>query len=386
MRLFPHLLATALLLSACGGSAPPRAFSESGPLPTTEVPADHLKVRFTGRVDLRDEKHPVFSYPGVELEIAFEADAVSARLADRGSDDAKNANRYQVLVNGKPTKEIVVTPKQELYELASALGPGKHHVALHRLTESKVGKTTFLGFVLHGNDARVVDLPERPARRLEVVGDSISCGYGNKASIPAPPKGNPTTGFTAQNENHYMAYGALTARVFGAALHTECVSGIGISRDYGGNAQNRMSDIFGRTLPSDAEPPWDFSRFVPDAVIVNLGTNDFGKGVPDDVSFIAAYEGFVAELRERYAHAHIVCATGPMTSDSWPAGEGRLSKFNAWVSGVVDRRKEGGDGNVSFLAFTPQSAPYGEDWHPTLATHRKLAGELSAHLKKVLGW
>jgi len=383
---FSHALALSILLAACGGSPPPRAFSEAGPLPTVEVPADHVKLRFTGRIDLRDESRPLFSYSGVELGIAFEGDAVSIRLADRGSDDPKKANRYQVIVDGKPTKEIVVSPKQELYELAAALGPGKHYVVVHRLTESSVGKTALLGFVLHGHDAKVVDPPERPERRLEVVGDSISCGYGNKVSIPAPPKGNPTTGFTAQNENHYLAYGALTARALGAELHTECISGIGVSRDYAGNAQNRMPDLFKRTLASDAEPIWDFSRYTPDAVIVNLGTNDFGKGLPDDVTFIASYEGFIAELRERYARAHIVCATGPMTTDAWPAGEGRLSKFNAWVRGVVDRRKEGGDDNISFLPFTPQTAPYGEDWHPTLATHKKLSAELTAHLKKTLGW
>src|SRR5262249_9508515 len=153
----------------------------------------HVEVRFTGRVDLRNEARPVFSYPGVELEIAFEGDAISARLADQSSADAKKANRYQVVVNGKPSKELLVSPKQELYELACALGPGQHRVVLHRMTESSVGKTAFLGFVLHGKGARVIDLPERPARRLEVVGDSISCGYGNKLSIAAPPKGNPGT-------------------------------------------------------------------------------------------------------------------------------------------------------------------------------------------------
>jgi len=385
-RFSPTALAVTFLLAACGGSPPPRAFSESGPLPTFQVPADHVKVRLTGRFDLRNEAQPVFSYPGTALEVAFEADAVSVRLADRGSDDPKKSNRYQVVVNGKPTQEVVVSPKQELYEVASKLGPGQHRVALYRLTESNVGKTAFLGFVLHGKDARVLDLPARPKRRIEVIGDSISCGYGNKLSIEPPPKGNPTTGFTPQNENHYLTYGALTARTFDAELHTECVSGIGVTRDYGGNTQNQMPDIFARTMPSDAEPGWDFARYVPDAVIINLGTNDFGKGVPDDVTFIAAYEGFVAQLRELYPRAHLVCATGPTTSDTWPAGEARLTMYNAWVSGVVERRNQGGDDAISFLAFTPQKPPFGEDWHPTLATHKKMSAELNAHLRKELGW
>ncbi len=63
-----------------------------------------------------------------------------------------------------------------------------------------------------------------------------------------------------------------------------------------------------------------------------------------------------------------------------------MTKINAWVSGVVERRRQGGDDKISFFALTPQSAPFGEDWHPTLATHAKMSKELTAHLKKSLGW
>jgi lysophospholipase L1-like esterase len=383
---FPRSLALGLLLAACSGSPPAKGPAKARPLPTLEVPADHVQVRLTGRSDQRDEKKPVFSYSGVQLELAFEAQAVSIELGDRSSTDPKSSNHYQVVIDGKLGRELAVTPRQERYELASGLGPGPHHVVLHRLTESHVGKTAFHGFVLHGQGARVLELPPRPARKLEIVGDSITCGYGNELSIAAPPKGNPSTGFTAQNENHYLSYGALSARALGAELSTICFSGKGVSRDYDGNAENQMPELFTRTIPMEPEPGWNFARFQPDAVIVNLGSNDFGKGVPDQVTFTAAYEGFVAQLRELYPRAHLACLTGPTITDSWPAGEGRLSKLNAWISGVVERRRQGGDDNMSFLALTPQTAPYGEDWHPSLATHRKMAAELQAHLKKTLGW
>ena len=54
--------------------------------------------------------------------------------------------------------------------------------------------------------------------------------------------------------------------------------------------------------------------------------------------------------------------------------------------GVVERRNQGGDDAISFLAFTPPKPPFGEDWHPTLATHKKMSAELNAHLRKELGW
>ncbi|HEV8244264.1 MAG TPA: SGNH/GDSL hydrolase family protein [Polyangiaceae bacterium] len=390
--MFRHArLTTAITLLAlgfgCGGdSNSKRAMTTAGPLPSIAVAPTDPHVRLTGRVDLRDAERPRFSYPGVSIELAFEGEAVTVRLADQGSSEAKKSNHYQVVVDGKPTKDLAVTAGDHEYELATNLPAGPHRVALYRMTESFVGKTELVGLRVFGKQAKLSDLPARPRHRLEIVGDSITCGYGDEARIEPPPKGNPTTGFTAENENHFLSYGAIAARELDAELYTECVSGIGVSRDFGGKATEQMPDLYLRTFPGDAEPRWNFDKYTPDAVIVNLGTNDFGKGVPDDVTFIAGYEGFVAEIRELYPHAQIVCVTGTMVSDAWPPGENRLSKLNGWVSGVVERRRQGGDSNVSFLALTPQSPPFGEDWHPTLATQRKMASELVAHLKKVLTW
>ncbi len=375
-----------LCAAACGGDKPPPKAPARQALPATDVAADDVHVRLTGRVDLHDAKRPQFAYPGSVVELAFEGAGLNVLLLDHGSSDPKKSNHYQVLIDGKEGKEFALTSGEMEYELAGGLGAGAHHVALYRLTEASVGKTELVGLRVFGKNAKLLDLPPRPSKRLEIVGDSITCGYGNEATIEPPPKGNPTSGFTAENENHYLSYGAIAARELGAELHTECVSGIGISRDYGGKTTDQMPDLFLRTFPYDPEPRWTFDKYIPDAVIVNLGTNDFGKGVPDQVTFTAAYEGFVAALREAYPHAHLATITGPMVSDAWPAGEQRLSKLNAWVSGVVERRRQGGDHNVSFLALTPQSPPFGEDWHPTVKTHRKMAGELTAHLKSAIAW
>ena len=218
------------------------------------------------------------------------------------------------------------------------------------------------------------------------MGDSITCGYGNEAKIDAPPGGNPSTGFTAENEDHYLSYGALAARLLEAELHTVCISGIGVTRDYGGKTSDQMPALFGRTLPFDAEGAWDFGSYVPDAVLVNLGTNDFGQGVPDQASFERAYDAFLADLRQRYPNALLACLTGPMLTYSWPAGEERLTKINRWVNGAVERRKAQGDGKISFLALAPQTSPFGEDWHPTLDTHARMAREVTGHLREKLAW
>ena len=97
------------------------------------------------------------------------------------------------------------------------------------------------------------------------------------------------------------------------------------------------------------------------------------------------YRAFM-HLRRHYPNAHLTCLTGPMFTNSWPAGEERLTKINQWVSGAVERRKAQGDARISFFALAPQTPPFGEDWHPTLDTHARMSRELEGHLREKLGW
>jgi hypothetical protein len=38
---------------------------------------------------------------------------------------------------------------------------------------------------------------------------------------------------------------------------------------------------------------------------------------------------------------------------------------------------------VHYLAFTPQTAPYGEDWHPSAATHEAMATRLTEFIRSL---
>ena len=49
------------------------------------------------------------------------------------------------------------------------------------------------------------------------------------------------------------------------------------------------------------------------------------------------------------------------------------TSIRADVQEVVDSFVTGGDSNVFYFEFAPQSSPYGEDWHPTVATHEAMA-------------
>jgi lysophospholipase L1-like esterase len=333
------------------------------------------RIQRVGRID-ETSASPAFSYPGVSIKARFMGDAVDLLLQDHGAGGERTTNYYQVTLDGQAPVKFAVRGSQTVYELGRGLASGEHTVEIVKLTESEVGWSEFQGLRIHGE---LLEPPARPARRLEFIGDSITCGYGNEVSIPA--SGNPTTGFHSVNENVTRTYGWLTARALGAEGMTVCYSGRGVYRNNTGSTVDTLPQLYERVLAHQATPRWEPPRYVPDVVVINLGTNDFARGTPDAALFTQAYEEFVTRLRGRYPQARIVCAVGPMLNDYYPRGENQWTTIQAWVSGMVRGFNERGDPHVYYLAFTPQREPYGEDWHPTAATHAEMATRLTEFIQ-----
>jgi lysophospholipase L1-like esterase len=242
------------------------------------------------------------------------------------------------------------------------------------------GKAQVLAFVLHGSTLLPVALP---TRRLEFVGDSITCGYGDEVETTTPAQSH----YTTRGSNGHKAYGAVTAALLGAQYSAVAYSGRGISRSYAGGGGQVMSDLYLNSVPEDPQANrWDPAQYVPDAVIVNLGTNDFSTPGVDRVSFVARYTSFLATLRGYYPGAALVAALGPMLSDYYPPGANAWTNVQADVKAAVAARLAAGDRNIHLITFSPQQGPWGEDWHPTTATHAQMAWQLSQDLKLILGW
>jgi lysophospholipase L1-like esterase len=320
------------------------------------------------------------------VHVRFRGTGLDLRLKDYGGGTPETTNYYDVTIDGGEPTLLEVSPGQELYRLVSGLSHGEHQLELFKRVEaapggkSGAGKAQILGFVLHGNEL----LPaKRPERRLEFVGDSITCGYGNELETTNPDAHH----YTSRNSNGHLAYGAVTASLLGAQYSAVAYSGRGMSRNFGGGGGQLLPDMYLDSVPEDAAAGrWQPAQYVPDAVIINLGTNDFSTTGVDRALFVHNYTAFLATLRGYYPNAALVAALGPMLSDSYPPGEKAWTNAQADVQRATLARVQAGDQNVHFLAFSPQTAPYGEDWHPTRATHRKMAEQLSTSLKRILGW
>jgi lysophospholipase L1-like esterase len=321
--------------------------------------------RFIGRFDMSNPNAPVSEWSGTAVSLRFKGTAIGVTLTD-GTNDV-----FEVVLDGTHTV-VPTTGGTTKYMLGTGLSDGPHDLLLYRRTEAFWGDTIFGGFDVDPSAYLAGD--PVPTRRLEVIGDSISAGYGDEGTYPCT--------FMPATEDHYLTYEALAARSVGADLNTNAWSGIGMLRDNTGKTTDQMPTLYLRTLPvKDTTSSWDFSKFVPDAVIINLGTNDFATGDPG-MPFQATYTTFVTALRGHYSKARIFLAVGPMLSGaSYDAAKGYLTN-------VIAARSTAGDKNLALLEFGTQDPAdgLGCDSHPTLKTHQKMSDKLVAALKADLGW
>jgi lysophospholipase L1-like esterase len=340
---------------------------QAEPLPVEIGPRDPA-IRLVGRFDDRDPAGPRMAWAGSTVAVKFEGSALNVQLKSSGADE------FQVVIDGAPTSVLKVTKDATVYKVASGLTGKEHMAELFKRTEPLVGQTQLLGFQLE-KGGKLLPNPSKLTRRIEVVGDSITCGYGNEAAKESEH-------FTPGTENNYQAYGAMAARDLKAEYVAVAWSGKWL---FGDNAIPLLYDL---ALPSDPQSKWDFKRWAPNAVVINLGTNDFGPRNPTEKEWQDAYKAFIARLRTNYPQCHVFCAVGSMMSDNYPPGRKALSTIRQYTQGLVETLTKAGDKKVHYVEFDVQDMKngIGADWHPSVKTHRLMADKLAAAIKKELGW
>ncbi len=338
---------------------------------TPVSPADK-QLLYTGRIDVADPAAPVLSWPATSIAGNFTGTSLSVTL-----DDERGQNYFGVVIDGKEATPLILQAAKgsKSYQVATGLAPGRHSFRIVKRTEGEEGTTVLRGFELD-DGAALLPPPPRPGRRIEFFGDSITSGMGNEA----PFNGDDAV---KRDKNADMSYASIAARSLGAELHMTSQSGIGVMISW---FPFTMPDFYDQlSAVGDNDTRWDFKRWTPDVVVVNLLQNDswlIGRDhklqpEPDDAQRIDAYARFVKRVRQLYPHAYIVCALGSM--DATRAG----SPWPGYVRAAVERmRKEDGDRRIDtlFFPFTGYGA------HPRTFQHRENGEKLAAFVRKKMGW
>lgn len=338
---------------------------------STFIPFDNQNLYFEGRI-LEKQNAAELSWPATSVTIEFEGESVSAIMQDLDT-----ANYYNVIVDGIVTKKFHTDTTEKKYLLASGLDNGKHRVQLFKRTEWDKGKTLFYGFEIP-KSAKLKSAKALSERKIEFFGNSITCGY----AIEDTSSNDSWFGYF---QNAYRSYASITARHFNAQMHSTSKSGIGIMVSW---FPLIMPEMYNRLDPLDSSSKWDFKKFTPDIVVINLFQNDswlvknhnheqfiyrFGSKEPGETKIIDAYRNFVSTIRSQYPKAHIICALGNMDAT-------RLG--SAWPDYIVKAVKQLNDPKI-YTCFFPFKNTAG---HPRVSEQQVMADTLINFIEKNIQW
>lgn len=335
------------------------------------VPADDAHIQYWGRVSWAMPSTPRFTFPGVQVRMGFTG--TSLRMVAK-----PKSGFFMVSIDGRPAYKVGLDNETDsVLTLAEGLQRGTHQLVMMYITEGYERLPEIHSFVLDAR-ARLLPASPLPKHTMEFIGNSITCGYGVESD-------DPLEHFKDSTSNHYLTYAAETARRLDALHMVVARSGIGVYRNYNGPRTGdsiNMNTEYAHTLLYDAGEMWDFIRFTPEVVCINLGTNDTSTDGADPSLLREGYVRLLAQVRAAYPQSKIVLLCGSMMSGD------ALALASATMDDVVSEAKENGDNNVFRFNFTPQtgSLGYGADWHPSRTQHQLMADELTPFIKDLMNW
>lgn len=335
------------------------------------LPFDDERIHYEGRV-LIDEKGAHLFYPGTSI-------SVTVKVKKRGNWLEANFNHvtayYWVEIDGNEPFKICT--KDTPFVGIPIPSNKKCTIKITLVSEGIYHNPEFYGFsgCNSSSDDPLPKILSRPADKklkFEFIGNSITCGYGTEVTDRSP--------FNDSTSNFCHGFAYRTAKAFDAEIMTVARSGIGIYRNYG----EKDSALYYGCMPDnyeklwlDSDKKWDFSKFTPDLLFINLGTNDTWEMS----SFNAEkYEKNFRKLMDmvtaHYPATPVVLLTGSMMGpEALAAVKPILDKLQKDYS--TKKRL------VYRFDFTPIMGD-GADWHPSAAQQEAMSKELIPFVKKIL--
>jgi hypothetical protein len=363
------------ILAGCGmlALANPSAGAEAKEPPRNAVAPDDPRIAYMGRVELSD-KGAQMGFPGITIRFVYTGPAPVMKLTG----DSPNCF-FNLSCNGWDPVIVKLNQGENEIPLPTGTAPqGGWLVELVRRTESWMGTASFDGLLLPAG-CELLPPPPWPVRKLMFIGDSLTCGEYNERL----PQENDST---PRSTNAARSYGMLLARWLGAQVHLVSYGGRGITRDWSGKTDvNILPVFFPRTLPDKAGSAWDHSRYQPDVIVINDGT-DFDAGPQDEARFTDAYAAFVGQVRAAHAGAYILLSESGFQSDG-SDGRPRTARDQLLrtMQEVVERRHRLGDDRIRVVrtGFFPGTPSNG---HLVAFQHEQIALDLLGPIREVAGW
>lgn len=210
--------------------------------------------------------------------------------------------------------EVKADKKVHTYELAKNLSEGYHRIRVYKITEATESSVAFKSVQ---TDGYFWARPKNKQYKIEVYGDSITVGMNNmreeENDVSAP-------------QNGCMTYCWLAAEKLDADINVFARSGIGMNWSWGDEIYMKSQYKYtycseSNFLDVETNPLWDFKSYVPDVVVINLGTNDtYCDAGFDEKAYIEEMRKLCQNLLNEYgAKTKILLCAGITATEHMPS-------------------------------------------------------------------
>lgn len=297
------------------------------------ISVDDENIKYIGRW-VKNEKGAMEGYFECSLVLKFTGTSITLEKGSSG--------KMHYRIDGGEYKEYGTR------KLAQKLSEGEHTLEMYAYAQHGFPKIT--GFLLD-EGATLLPVEDKPV--IEFIGDSILEGY------------------VVGSNSVLNSYGHRTAERLGFYRNIVAFGGITVCPNYG-NPDNqgminryKMLKEYSQSEPVSEE--WDTSKFVPDYIVINLGTND---GKPSEGEFRLWYTSMLSMFRTSYKDAKIFVMT--------PFNGRRNTEILEVYEGCKDE-------NMFLIDSYKWNIPGGSDnTHPDVEGHDMAAEKLEKAIKEIL--
>lgn len=327
-------------------------------LPTNE------NIEYIGR--FLKEESGVVSFSWSSCKIGFDTNSTQIYLE---FESIEESIFYNVFINGEKVTEFEVEKGKHVVQLDLEGDTKRRSILIERRNELFAGVAKF--HKLYLNDGELLSYSNLKERYIEFIGDSLTCGYGIFSKGATDP-------FLHITEDSSEAHAATAAKILDSDYSIVAYSGKGVFRDYAMSQVEPMG-FFYPLVNRWPKTEWDFNGRKPDLIVINLGSNDFGQGIPPKEEFINTYVEFIKEINRLNKGAKFLLVCGHV--------ENNRDLNISYIKEVFNKASEKDLGISLFvMPYIDQTLPQGADAHPGLK-QQKIAGEfLSKDIQRVMGW
>lgn len=350
------------------------------------------KIKLIGRTYQKENKL-FMNFSGSGLMFKTLSEELIIKVYATKYDDENSCPYISVLIDDA-RYDYKIDEKHK--EISIKLTNEVHNVKILKRSESSVSFVGIEDIIVK----EFLKLEKENKFKIEFYGDSLTCGFGNLSN-------DPNEKFKTETESFLDSYAYLLSQKLNAEYSAICVSGFPIykSRWNEGFPIQSVADMisicdYSEEMTHKSVNPWSNKDFIPDLVIVNLGSNDcsyFTEGQKWIDDLIDKYGSFEKVLKSNELDKELkalenkiksfldeIFALYKNTKVIWALG---MIEINDHVQKVFDKAlKEYKNKNVYQFNFKVRDIcnERGAVWHPNKKMHQIASDELFDFIKKVM--